>query len=38
VGGWEWVSGGASLSRQGEEGWDREFPKGRTGKGKIFEM
>jgi hypothetical protein len=33
VGGW-----GSILKSQGEGRWDRRFPKGRPGKGKMFEM
>jgi hypothetical protein len=29
----EWVCGRALLQKQGEEGWDRGFLKGRPGKG-----
>jgi hypothetical protein len=33
-----WMGEGVPLKRQGAGGWDRVFPKGRPGKGKIFEM
>jgi hypothetical protein len=33
VGGWK-----STLIEEGARGWDREFPKGRPGKGKTFEM
>jgi hypothetical protein len=36
---WEEGSGWVStLTEAGEEGWGREFLKGRPGKGKTFEM
>jgi hypothetical protein len=34
VGGWE----STFIEAGGRGGWDREFPKGRPGKGKTFEM
>jgi hypothetical protein len=39
VGRWGWGWGvGAPSQRQGEEGWDRGFLEGRSGKGITFEM
>jgi hypothetical protein len=35
----EWMGRWGSTLIEAEEGrWDRGFPKGRPGKGKVFEM